>query len=168
MQDILRILEDNHQKYKLVSRAHHISASAYSRYNLYLGVPVILLSTLVGTAIFAALQNNPDQALKILTGITSVLAALLSALQTFLGFNEKSSLHKTAAIKYAALGREFSLLELKIAGNDSFDRPKAIAELEAILHKIAKLAEESPTIQDRFYGAADKEFAITQAAGSNK
>ncbi|TAK96952.1 MAG: DUF4231 domain-containing protein [Aquabacterium sp.] len=71
-----------------------------------LGIPTVVLSTVVGTSVFASLDANPEIWLKIVIGLLSVASAVLAALQTFMGYAEKSSEYKAAAIRYGKLRRE--------------------------------------------------------------
>ena len=69
--------------------AHYLDAETYKRRNLKLGVTVTILMAVVVTSIFGTLsQNDKIVWLVIATGTISVLASILSALQTFLKFSE--------------------------------------------------------------------------------
>ena len=72
--------------------AHYDSEAYFGRLHLYLGLPVIALSTIVGTSVFASLQESTqkDSRLQITIGLLSVAAAVLSGLQTFLGYAERA------------------------------------------------------------------------------
>lgn len=71
-----------------------------------LGVPTVILGTVVGTSVFASLDTNPQAWVKIAVGLLSVASAALAALQTFMGYAEKSNDYKAAAIRYGKLRRE--------------------------------------------------------------
>src|SRR5438046_2990635 len=71
-------------------RGHYLAALRLGRMHYVLGVPVIVLTTLVGTSVFASLSTQPDPRLQITTGIASVVAAVLAALQTFLGLSDRA------------------------------------------------------------------------------
>ena len=71
-----------------------------------LGVAVVVLSTIVGTAIFSTLESSPSTAVKIVAGLASVGAGVLAALQTFLGFEERAAKHREVATAYGTLRRE--------------------------------------------------------------
>nr|MDQ5828128.1 SLATT domain-containing protein [Chloroflexota bacterium] len=99
--------------YKRVSktqRAHYLSAGHFGRRSYGLGIPVIALTTFVGTSLFATLQTGPEPWLQVLVGLASVLAAVLASLQTFLGYAERAEKHRVAGAKYGALGRELEAL----------------------------------------------------------
>ena len=62
--------------------AHYELCTRLSRANLRFGVPVVVLTTFVGTSVFATLQHHVNIALRITVGMVSVLAAVLASLQT--------------------------------------------------------------------------------------
>ena len=64
------------------------------RRNLWLGAPTFLLSALIGTSVFSTLAADPATWAKILVGLTSMLVAILAALQSipaFFGTRRKTS-----------------------------------------------------------------------------
>ncbi len=91
---------------RIICHAHYDAAVALGRRNLQLGIPVIVLSAIVGTSIFASLQNNADLWAKIVAGLTSLLVTILAVLQTFLRFSERAEHHREAGARYGALLKE--------------------------------------------------------------
>ena len=86
--------------------AHHRAAARCSAMGRLLGISVVVLSTAVGTSIFATLERSPSTRAKMLAGLLSVTAAILAALQTFLGFARREAGHHEVAVRYGALRRE--------------------------------------------------------------
>ncbi|HEX9937739.1 MAG TPA: SLATT domain-containing protein [Longimicrobium sp.] len=118
-------------------RAHYRSADHFGRKSYALGIPVIALSTLVGTSVFATLQKQPSLWLQIAVGLASVVAAVLASLQTFLGWAARAEKHRIAGAKYGAVGRELeAMLESTNTPTD-----EQIAKLR---EKLDTLALESP------------------------
>lgn len=101
-------------------------------------MPAVVLSTIVGTSIFATLQAKPEPEWQIAVGILSIAAAILTALQSFLGYNDKVEKHRIAGSRYNAVGRE---LELWLTRDE-----ENIPALESIRAKIDALAAESPHV----------------------
>lgn len=128
--------------------------------NTWLGVPVIIATTIVGTAIFGTLQENPHVAWKIAAGLFSLLAAVLSALQTSLKYSELSEKHKSAGARYASMRRRLDVFILKYQNESEKDRLIALKEFEEIAIKFGELAEESPSIPDKLYQQAERESKI--------
>ena len=130
-----------------VQLAHYESARQFERIHLWLGLPAIALSTLVGTTVFATLSNAADVKVQIAVGFLSVGAAVLTGLQTFLKYSELSEKHRLAGAKFANLKHRIELL-MAIP-------PSTEAELEAALISIeetwSKLREETPTLPTRIW-----------------
>ena len=115
MNDILSKANTYQQTYHDVGRAHYIAANYYARLNQVFGVPVIIITAVVGTTIFATLNDSPDPKWKILAGLVSLAGAVLAALQTSLGFSETAQKHKEAGESYRAMQRCFETFQLKYA-----------------------------------------------------
>ena len=109
-------LDEWHTGLRICHKSHMRCATFYERWNLGLGIPVVALTAIAGTAIFATLETSPQAWAKIFIGLLTVLAAILSSLQTFLRFSELAERHKVAAVKYGALRREIETLLDEPAG----------------------------------------------------
>ena len=73
--------------------AHYLLATRLRRRNLWIGIPAVVVSAVVGTSLFASLANGTEGLpveLRVVIGSLSVSAAVLSAIQTFLRFAERS------------------------------------------------------------------------------
>lgn len=125
-------------------RAHYISAEYFSRKGYWLGIPVIALSTIVGTSVFASIQKQPAPSVQIAVGLASVLAAVLASLQTFLGYSTRVEKHRVAGAKYGALGRELEILR---ASNEAI--PNEV--IEELKKRLDALALESPNNSLQIY-----------------
>lgn len=121
-----------------VGYSHYRSAQRFSRLNFWLGLPTVVFATIVGTSVFATLQSKPEFWWQVTVGLLSIAAAILSGLQSFLGFNDKAEKHRTAGSKYNAVGRE---LELWLSQPEEDN-----VRLDAIRQRIDALAQESPHI----------------------
>jgi hypothetical protein len=123
-----------------VAHGHYRAALRFSKLNFWFGFPSVVLATIVGTSVFATLQSKPEIWWQIAVGMMSIAAAILSALQSFLGYNDKAERHRAAGAKYNAIGRELELW-LAVAQED-------VDKLEAIRQRIDALAQESPHIPE--------------------
>jgi len=87
--------------------AYYARASAFLILNYLVGVPVVIVTTITGTAILAnqdtaiAKANVPEA-----VGVISVVAAVLVSLQTFLRLGEKSAFNAVAGSAYSMIRRE--------------------------------------------------------------
>lgn len=159
MKKIIEKAREYQKTYKIIGRAHYIAWEEAATKNKWLGVPVVITTAAVGTAIFGTIQDDPGLPIKILTGLLSLLAAVLSALQTTLKYSELAERHKTAGARYAGMRRRLEMFILKYD-----DQPRkqqdAMKELEEIALMFADLAEESPSLPDKIYDKAVKEFQL--------
>lgn len=158
MDDILSRAREYSDTYAIAARGHHLASARAAKWNTYFGVPVTVVATIIGTSIFATINESPQQGWRIAAGLLSLAVAVLSSLQTFFGYSELSERHKVAATRYSAIRRQLEHFELKYAGAAEDKRRDALSELEEILQRLVELAEESPTIPDYLYYRAEKAF----------
>jgi hypothetical protein len=129
-----------------------------------LGIPVVVLTTFIGTSVFATLQDEIDTSLKILVGVISVTAAVLASLQTFLRFGERAEKHRVAGESWAALRREIDeMLALHPTYLAARGDPKSY--LDDLRKRMDDTAALSPALGDRQYDLLSEELRQTTEAG---
>src|SRR5438093_7744058 len=74
------LLEDWHHRVYAAQTAHYASADRFRTLNYVVGVPAVIFSSVVGTSLFAGLDKDSPRTM--LVASTSILAAILGALQT--------------------------------------------------------------------------------------
>ncbi len=126
----------------VVAHGHYRAALRFSKLQGWLGIPTVILTGVVGTSVFASLQQQPQVWWQVTVGLMSMTAAVLSALQSFLNFNDKAERHRSAGARYNAVGRE---LEQLLAQDEDW------SPLTKIRARIDALAEESPHIPEGAY-----------------
>ena len=131
---------------------HTTKQQRLSDHRITLGIPAVILSTLVGTSIFASLGETPAQSIQILVGIVSVLAATLSAVQTFLGFSERAAKHREVAARYGAARRK---IEKLLALSGEAIKPE---DVSAVRREIDSVAEEAPNVSDSIWTRTEKKL----------
>jgi hypothetical protein len=141
----------------VIARAHYLAWERYSRWNRLLGIPVVILTALVGTAIFGTLHENPAPHWRILAGGVSVLATVLAALQTYLNFAEQAEKHREAGGNYAELRRRFNLLAVEMSQKGGDFNDQAIATLKEIVAVLNEVSKKSPAITDAIYDVAHRQ-----------
>jgi hypothetical protein len=134
---------------RIAQIAHLRAAAYYQRMHQLLGIPVTVLTAVVGTSIFASMGESEKNALLIAAGIISALAAILSGVQTFLNFSELAVKHQLAGTKYGKLRRRVDEIMAVGYTADGF---------EALLHEVReewnRIEEESPTVAQRYIDSA--------------
>ncbi len=144
---------------KVVMAAHYEAARFYGRRHYWIGVPALVLSTAVGTTVFAALGKTVNTSIRLATGGASVLAAILTALQTFLGYNQLAAKHKSAGADYAALIRE---IHQQLAFPSS--KPDELRKfVDNIRVRFDTLSKESPSLPEKLW-----KQAISEADSTNE
>lgn len=131
--------------------SHYEMAARLARRNLWMGVPVIVITAVVGTSAFASIVAElvPTWA-KIGAGAASVVAAVLASLQTFFKFSERAERHKTFAAKFGAVRRELETLH---ASGRATQETSYVAVLR---EKLDRLAEEAPAVPAEVFTVIQK------------
>jgi hypothetical protein len=126
-----------------VQIAHFSAAMRFGSRNIQMGLPAIILSTIVGTSVFASLNNDKiPQWATITVGVVSVFAAVLAASQTFLSFSERAEKHRITAVRYGAVGRQIE--QFLETGGSAQKSPETL--IDEIRERLNRLAEESPVL----------------------
>lgn len=146
---------------------HYEMANIFSLRERWLGVPVIFLTSVIGTSVFASLATQViDHRAKILVGMLSVVAAVLSSLQTFFKYSERSEKHRSCAAKFASIRRE---LETIYAENSVTTERRYIDTLRDRLDSLADEAPHVPAgifkkIQNNLYCSDQQKTSANQAS----
>lgn len=131
---------------------HDLAARQGDRWRLCLGIAATIISALVGTATFTALQDSSYWHIKLIVGVLVVLAAILTSLQSFLDLGARAERHRLAGVKYKAVIRHIE--QLGIGTIQSLDAP-VITELRTTLDN---LEEEMPVVPPDVYKAIEARY----------
>ena len=127
---------------------HDKTSRAFGSYNQYMMIPVIILSTLTGTANFGMDSFFTDPGTKKIAtlgvGGVSILTGIISTLANFLRYAQGSEAHAGAAISWAKFSRLISI-ELALHPNE---RMEAFAFLKMFRIELDRLIEQSPPIPE--------------------
>jgi hypothetical protein len=155
------------------SNAHYDMAELYRWRHHCLGIVVVSASAIVGTATFTSItaKSDPSTAhydpsvwLQLATGLLSVAATVLSALQTFLGFANQQERHKRAGDGYSSARRELEFLVMKFPEAKGSDGEPATVAFESLKRMLNNLDKGSPTIPDAVYDAASSKTPAENCA----
>lgn len=118
---------------------HYGAAKRLGNYGRIFGVPVIVITAIVGASAFASIlaESVPLYA-KLIAGLCSLAATVLSSLQTFFKFSERSEKHRLFGAKFGAVRRELEVLHIQTQISP--------ADLASVRAKLDKLAEEAPDV----------------------
>jgi len=126
---------------------HSRSEKSYRCRNYSFTIPVIILSTLTGTANFAMDSFVPDehkQMAMACVGGVNIFAGILSTLQNFLRYAELMESHRLSEVQWSKFSRNISV-ELAL---DPKRRKPAGDFLKICRAEYDRLIESSPTIDD--------------------
>ncbi|WP_157124267.1 SLATT domain-containing protein [Nocardia pseudovaccinii] len=154
--DVLSLLDRYRLRAHRMSRAQHIAAKRADAMNRILGVPVVALSALVGTSIFATLRAQPEWYWVVAAGFVALLASVLAALHTFLGYSEVSKRHTEAATAFGQLKREMDILSLHLRLALP-DPNQGLEQLRPLVDRFSVYSADSPTVDDKLYDRAKRE-----------
>jgi hypothetical protein len=148
--ELLRLEEDCIRRGKAQSRA----GARWARRHYYVGIPAVLSGILAGMAFSG---NYPV----IATGL-STLAAVLTALMTFLRPSGRAAAHKTAESQYLALHNEMRVFR-EVALFHACNDQTAIAGAEGFTRRLNELDKASRRVSPR--DEQDATSSIAAAAG---
>lgn len=139
---------------------HDRAEKKFSTSNMRLTIPVIILSTLTGTANFAINSFIPpdDNTLKgyVQAGIgaVSIFAGILTTLGNFLRYAQGSEAHRVASIAWGKFQRLIAV-EIAIHPNERID---AMDFLKICRQDLDRLIEQSPPVPDEIIAEFEREF----------
>ena len=136
---------------------HHHSEKRYRCRNFAFTIPVIILSTLTGTANFAMDSFVPQEQKKMAMGIVggfNILAGIMSTLQNFLRYAELMEGHRSSSVSWSKFSRNIAV-ELAL---DEKRRKPAGDFLKICRAEFDRLIEQSPSIDDKIIISFDSVF----------
>ena len=126
---------------------HSRSEKSYRAKNYLFTIPVIILSTLTGTANFAMDSFVPEENKQIAmaaVGSVNIFAGILSTLQNFLRYAELMESHRLSEVQWSKFGRNIAV-ELAL---EPKRRKSAYDFLKVCRAEYDRLIEQSPPIDD--------------------
>ena len=133
-------------------RIHYQCADHFDKKNRWLGIPVIVISTVVGSAVFATVEHEASGFIKIALGLLSILVAVLASLQTFLAYPERAERHRVTSARYASVRRELELL----AATSDMSCPETKNQLMVVRQALDSCAEGAPHVPQLLQGRVVK------------
>jgi len=139
---------------------HSRSEKSYRFKNYSYTIPVIILSTLTGTANFAMDSFVPEENKQIAmacVGGVNIFAGILSTLQNFLRYAELMESHRLCEVQWSKFGRNIAV-ELAL---DPARRKPADDFLKVCRAEYDRLIEQSPPIDDPIINQFKRNFKNT-------
>jgi hypothetical protein len=137
--------------------AHYQVAERLRRRNRELGLPVVILTTAVGTSLFATLnQDQLAMAWRIVVGTISVLAAVFAGIQAFFAFAQRADQHVLAADWYSSIRRRIEQLQAMPRAS----RGDARECLDGIRKEMNHVGSQFPEIGEKTWNRVASRFGI--------
>lgn len=136
-----QVIEQWRNGFHLNQDCHYSAAAKAERVGRMIGVAVVLLSTAVGASIFRSLAALQGDTATIVTGMLSLVAAALAAVQTFMDFPGTAEKHRLAAVAYGDLRREMDRL---LASDSEADVDSRMASVQQRWQEVDTIAPSIP------------------------
>jgi hypothetical protein len=136
---------------------HSQSEKRLSKLNDVFAIPVIILSTVSGSANIGSQAMFPSPQASIAIGFLSIFVGILSTIQTYFSFAKQAENHKMAALTYGKI-HDFLRVELSLPREE---RMAAKDLLKTIRDQTDRLAEISPQIPDQIIDMFKARFATS-------
>jgi hypothetical protein len=138
---------------------HERTEKIFSRNDRFITIPVIILSTLTGTANFGLNSIFGDNAnaahlATLAIGGVSIIAGIITTLGNFLRYAQGSEAHRVSSISWGKFNRLITV-ELRINPNERMD---SMSFLKICRIELDRLIEQSPPIPDSVIAAFRNEF----------
>lgn len=154
--DPTALLEQWQKGVRVFHMAHARATGRLDVWGRAIAVPVVILTTAAGTSV---LSSGTDEALgRLVTGLMSLTAAILSGLQGVLKFRERAEQHRAAAQQYGHLRRT---IEVALATpGDAASRRTVLATIQ---EEWDRLDGEAPPLPERRIAAAKRDVEASAA-----
>lgn len=138
---------------------HHRSFLKFKRLSLRFNLPVIVLSTVTGTANFA--QSTFPVSIRAsapaIIGGMNLIAGLIATIMQFLKINELMENHRTAALGHGSLSRNIRL-QLSLPREER--KKEGLVFVDECKAEYDRLLEQSPPIPKQILENFEKEYPI--------
>ena len=145
---------------------HSTSQNIYSIKNRWFTIPVIIMSTLTGTANFAQ-ERIPEEYVayySIAVGSINILAGIITTIQQFLKISELNEAHRVSSISWDKFYRNIKL-ELAKSRNE---RTPVYQMLKTAKEEYDRLMETSPPIESKIIKKFNNTFSGGPIRNVNK
>ncbi|HEY5808305.1 MAG TPA: SLATT domain-containing protein [Povalibacter sp.] len=135
---------DTLRKNSHVGKHRHFSASERTNLlHIWFGIPGVVISVVLGSTFFVLITKEIPIEAKWAGAVAALVAAVLSAIQTFFNFQKASESHRTVANQYLSIQRECERLLASYC--DGLATVEAVSgklvELNARYEEVTKAAE---------------------------
>ena len=141
---------------------HDLAARRCDRQRYLIGIPATIAAAVVGTSVFAALDDSPSRPVQILVGVLAVLSAILASLQAFLNLGARAERHRIAGVKYKTVIRRMEQMGIGTIREVALDAPV----LNELRESLDALEEEMPVVAPSVYDLVETKYRDTDFVDS--
>ena len=153
-----RVISDEGERCLCFSWLHMQSNKRFTRLNTFISIPVIVLSTLAGSASIGSqslFNGSPSGNISI--GAVSLLVGVMNTVSSFFSWAKRSEAHRISGITYQKVYR-FILIELALPRNE---RMAAKDMLKVVRDQCDRLQETAPQVPDEIIAMFREKFGTT-------
>jgi hypothetical protein len=183
--EVMKDIFDKAQEYRRLIRreatAHAVSAEYHRHKDMWLGLLMTTVATLVTTGIFTSLisqlqlDGNAPVPLQLprgwllmvflAVGVLSIAAPILTNLHTRLHDAADAASHNATAGRLRGVLNDVELFLLRYPADSPGDRNEALDELKAIMATYSQILATSISMPAQAYRAADRELLRDEGGG---
>lgn len=136
--DFEQLLKDEAEKAEAMSILHSNAYAKFSRYSVFINIPVIIISSVIG--FLSPLVLFEDQ--NIMLGGISIIVAILKTFDSYFDFTKRCETHRMTSLSYAKISK-FIQLQLSLEKTCRFN-PKDLYDV--ISNDMANIRDAEPLI----------------------
>ncbi len=158
-EDLMANWSDIASCYRLL---HDRTEKRYNKFNMGMTIPVIMLSTMTGTANFGmgslfGDDTGSQRFANLAIGGVSLIAGLMTTLGNFLRFAQNMESHRVASVAWGKFQRQIAV-ELALHPDERHD---SMDFLKICRNELDRLIEQSPPIPEVIISRFEKQFSGT-------
>lgn len=137
---IQELINDWKQRVDDNQKANFALAIKHNKYHYWLGLPAIIFTTVAGLTLLA---EGAEPRMRIVVGIVGIIAAILSAIQTFYSHAKRAENHRFEASQLVHVRRDIEIFERFVPDNRS-EREQRFREID---ERISKIEDDAPAVE---------------------
>ena len=139
---------------------HFNAYKIFKKRNIHFSLPIIIISTVTGTANFAqtTFPSSWQRFVPSVIGAMNLFTAILTTVMQFLKINELTESHRVSYVSYAKLARNIRL-ELSLPKSERLQHGSNMVDLCGT--EYGRLVEQSPTLPTSVIKMFEKEFGVS-------
>lgn len=139
--EIQDLIDDWKQRVNDHQKANYALAIKHNKYHYWIGLPATLLTMIAAATLLATAEESR---IKITIGIVGIIAAILSAIQTFYSQAKRAENHRFIASQLVHVRRDIEIFERFVPDRKS-ERQQRIREID---ERISQIEEDTPAIDE--------------------